>query len=320
MISPGRILYEVYHKPVSRVRQIMKTGIINSYELEKGRKEMINASNDLKEIRYNEAFDFEVYFLTGKKYWYQTAFCLYSMQKQTRLNIDAVIVDDGSFDDALEQQVKKQFPSSTVIRKEQIDSLLDEHLPESRYPTLRARRMEYPHLRKLTDIHILPGKDWKMVLDSDMLFFHQPKHLIRNLKNPRQMLFMEDVEEAYGYPVSFLKELTGREIFPEKLNVGITWMPSSSLNWGDIERWNRHIIEKMGTSYLQEQALTAMIAAKNEYELLPASAYKVLPQINDCAIDEILHHYVADSKYDYFTKGWKRVLREIAISELSVII
>src|SRR5207244_4335911 len=151
-------------KPVSQIRKIMGTGIINSYKMEKDRKEMVKASKCLKEIKYNATPSFEVYFLTGKKYWYQTAFCLYSLQKQSQLNIQAVIVDDGSFDEALEQQVKEQFPSSKLIKKEQIEILLDEHLPESRYPTLRARRVEYPHLRKLTDIHILPGKDWKMVL------------------------------------------------------------------------------------------------------------------------------------------------------------
>ncbi len=281
MVSPGKILYGAYYKPVSHIRKIMGTGIINSYKMEKARKEMVVASNRLKEIKYNEASNVEVYFLTGKKYWYQTAFCLYSLQKQSQLNIQAVIVDDGSFDEALEQQVKEQFPSSKLIRKEQIETLLDEHLPESRYPTLRARRVEYPHLRKLTDIHILPGKDWKMVLDSDMLFFHKPKQLIQHLQNPGKMLFMEDVEDAYGYPVSFLQELSRVKSFPERLNVGITWMPSSSINWNELENWNKLTIEKMGTSYLQEQALTAMIAAGNEYEILPAHRYKVMPQINE---------------------------------------
>ena len=308
MISPGKILYEAYYRPVSQIRKIMGTGIINSYKMEKDRKEMVKASNSLKEIKYNATPSFEVYFLTGKKYWYQTAFCLYSLQKQSQLNIQAVIVDDGSFDEALEQQVKEQFPSSKLIKKEQIEILLDEHLPESRYPTLRARRVEYPHLRKLTDIHILPGKDWKMVLDSDMLFFHKPNQLIQNLKKPDKMLFMEDVEDAYGYPVPFLRELSGVKSFPERLNVGITWMPSSSINWNELESWNKQTIEKMGTSYLQEQALTAMIAAGNEYELLPAGTYKVMPQINSCPVNEILHHYVADSKYDYFVKGWKIAL------------
>jgi hypothetical protein len=304
----GKLVYNVYYKPVSTVRNMLQRGLLKTYHEQKGRKEMFRASYTLEEIKYPEADTFEVYFLSGKKYWYQTAFCLYTLQKHANLNIKAFIVDDGSFDNQLEEQVKRQFRSSKVIRKEQLADLLDKYLPETEYPAIRKRRLDYPHLRKLTDIHILPGSDWKLVLDSDMLFFNRPKELLQWLKKPKKMLFMEDVKESYGYPIPFLRELTGTKLFPAKLNVGITGIASSLINWQELEYWTRSTLEKHGSSYLQEQGLTAMLAAKNGFQLLPRKKYKVLPEIKTEEVAETLHHYVAESKYEYFVKGWKKAL------------
>ena len=308
MISPGKILYNLYFKPVSSVKRILKTGIKQTREIEAGRKEMMWAAEQLREINYPSGEGYEVYFLTGKKYWYQTAFCLYSLQKVANLNISAVIVDDGSFDDELEQKVMNAFPSSKIFKKDQILELLDEKLPEEQFLVLRKRRIEYPHIRKLTDIHILPGTGPKLVLDSDMLFFHKPESLIQWLQNPKGLLFMKDVKESYGYNTELMKELCKSTTIPDKLNVGVAGIPSGIIDWQQLEWWTGQLLEKEGSSYLQEQALTAMIAAKELVCFLDEKSYKVLPVIKGEQVPEVLHHYVADSKYDYFVKGWKKVL------------
>ena len=307
-MSLGRILYKLYYKPVGNVRHILKTGIMRTWKQNKGRREMETASEHIRELHFEEKETFQIYFLTGKKYWYQTAFCLYSLQKHAKINIKATIVDDGSFDEELESQVKKQFPSSEVIRKATIETLLDNILPESRYPNIRKRRIEYPHLRKLTDVHVLTGKDWKIVLDSDMLFFNPPQDILEWYRKPEKMLFMADIEESYGYPISYLQSLAGTNDFPSKLNVGITGIPSSSIDWDKMEFWIGDSIDKYGKSYLQEQGLTAALAARHGYLLLPEESYKVMPIVSQNYPPEILHHYVADSKFDYFVKGWKKVL------------
>jgi hypothetical protein len=308
MISPGKILYDIYYKPVGSVKRILKTGVRRNREMEAGRKEMILSAANLKEQCLPSVESYQVYFLTGKKYWYQTAFCLYSLQKQSELNISAVIVDDGSFDENLVQQVMRTFPSSTIIKKERIQELLDEKLPYHSFPVLRNRRIEYPHIRKLTDIHILPGSGPKLVLDSDMLFFHRPNALMQWLQDPKDLLFMKDVEESYGYTKELMRELCQGAPIPGKLNVGIAGMPSEKVDWQKLEWWTKQLLEREGSSYLQEQALTAMIAANEKYEFLDEESYKVLPKIQGSHIPEVLHHYVADSKYDYFVKGWKLVL------------
>ena len=73
---------------------------------------------------------YDIHFLTGQKYWYQTAFCAYSLTKAApdvafRLHI----FDDGSFDQALTAQVKKQFPEAVIHQKAEIEARLAQYLP-----------------------------------------------------------------------------------------------------------------------------------------------------------------------------------------------
>jgi hypothetical protein len=305
-MTPGKLLYKFYHKPIQVLRDTLKTGVRRSAEITAGRKQMMSAAANLKEVVYPASARFDVYFLTGKKYWFQTAFCLHSLQQNAGINIHAFIIDDGSFDDDLEKDVKQQFPTTvSVVRSTTIQALLDEKLPETGFPVLRQRRIVYPHLRKLTDVHVLPGDGPKLVLDSDMLFFKKPIELLNWLSSPTKLLFMRDVEESYGYTNKLMAELTGTLTIPERLNVGVAGIPSKEINWQELELWTDELLKKEGSSYLQEQALTAMIAAGKEYTFLDEVHYKVLPAIKGSTIPEILHHYVADAKYDYFVKGWK---------------
>lgn len=271
---------------------------------------MVRASNSLKEITYPGKETFEVYFLTGKNYWYQTAFCLYSLQKQAGVNIHGVFVDDGTFDEALENQVVSQFPSSRVVIEKIIQQRLDSILPSEQYPVLRERRKNYPHIRKLTDIHTLDNRNPKLVLDSDMLFFHRPEELLQWLRDPEQFLFMKDCERSYGYSDQLMKEIAQTETLPDKLNVGVAGMNSETINWKQLNEWVKLLQQKEGTSYLQEQGITAMMASRKPYILLDEEKYKVKPSLNGAKVKEVLHHYVAEAKYDYFVKAWPKVLTE----------
>ncbi len=304
-MSLGKLIYQLYYKPFGQVRKILKTGIRQTAQIKRGKRQMTAAAAKLKEVVYANAPVYNVYFLTGKKYWFQTAFCLHSFQRFAGVNIHATIIDDGTFDEELIALVKTTFPTTTtIVLTAEIDRLLEQQLPEKKFPVLRQRRITYPHLRKLTDVHILPGGGPKLVLDSDMLFFHQPVELLQWLANPKGMLFMRDVSESYGYSTPLMKELSGATTIPERVNVGVAGIPSALINWPKVEWWTAQMLAKEGSSYLQEQALTAMIAANWDYRFLPGQEYKVLPKIKGEVISEKLHHYVADSKYDYFVKGW----------------
>jgi len=169
---------------------------------------------------------------------------------------------------------------------------------------LRERRAHYPNLRKLTDVHA-GAHGWRLVLDSDMLFFRRPDFLLAWLAAPDRPLHMVDVQDSYGYSRARLESLAGAPL-PLRLNVGLCGLRSDALDWEKLEFWCRRLIEAEGTSYYLEQALVAMLLAGRDCAVAPAGDYLLLPPEDECrAPRAVMHHYVAQSKRGYFRHAWR---------------
>ena len=271
------------------------------------RSQMERASAGLPAV-YSPADGLPVYFLTGKNYLYQTLFCIRSLVISTKTQFRFVLVDDGSFDRKLIGRMNKQLPGADIITSDIIKQNLERIIPVLRYPYLHHKRVVYPHIRKLTDIHTLEGPPWKLVLDSDMLFWTDPVALTGWLKHTDHPLHMVDCGEAYGYSPGLMNELCGEKIRP-LINVGAIGLNSSSVDWGHLEHWIKVLEEKEGTSYYLEQALSAMIIGEKHSQALDARQYIVNPDTT--AIDAqqgVLHHYVDLSKEGYFKQAWRKIV------------
>ncbi|MET3503634.1 hypothetical protein ABIC45_005271 [Mucilaginibacter rubeus] len=272
-----------------------------------GRREMEQRSLELPPV-VSHTNGLPIYFLTGKNYLYQTLYCIQSLIKSTAAQFKFILVDDGSFNAALVERVAKQLPGAQVITVKQISENLQNTLPETCYPYLHKKRAVYPHIKKLTDVHTIPGDDWKLILDSDMLFWHEPKEIITWLYAPQQPLHMIDCTEAYGYSQQLMEQLTGAPVKP-LLNVGAIGLKSEAIDWDKLENWVKTLEEQEGASYYLEQALSAMMIADTDAAVLKAGDYIVNPgpdQIKNKT--GILHHYVDLSKEGYFKQAWKHFL------------
>lgn len=305
----GRVAYLLWFKPRGIVREWTRLGVGTKMAMARGENAMYDAAERLEQMVWSgEELSRApaIHFLTGKRFWAQTAFCAWTLMKHSGRPFRVMLYDDGSFDEETMALFEKVFPKAVhFIRQPEIEDRLNEHLPVEKYPTLRARRIVYPNLRKLTDIHV-GQKGWQLVLDSDMLFWAKPDELVSWLEQPDLPMVMRDVENSYGYEQSNLKRLCGEEI-PDRLNVGICGLKSEEVDFDQLEDWNRRLIEEYGCSYYEEQALVAMMLAGKDCLFVPESTYICMPSKNQVASGEgILHHYVADSKIHYFTTGWEK--------------
>jgi hypothetical protein len=296
----------VYRHPKAEKKQMKRFGGRRAY------KKMLSCEEDMKLAAlslppvHSYADGLPVIFLTGKKYLFQTLFCISSLAKNSTERFQFILVDDGSFDEQLTHLVNALLPGVQLITARDIEINLQKKFPKDSYPVIHRKRAIYPHLKKLTDIHTIAGVDWKLVLDSDMLFFKEPTELISWLKNPDINIFMKDCEQSYGYSELLMEQLCGFSI-PEKLNVGVVGMRSSAINWDCIETWIKTLEGTEGTSYFLEQALTAMLAAGQPVHVLTADDYIVKPGDNQIhQHNGTLHHYVDLSKQGYFTYSWKQ--------------
>lgn len=313
----GSFIYKLYYAPKSFLQRIVNRGIVNSFIDKYEKIQMIKASYILVPVLSKQCLEknieerelLEIYFLSGEKFWYQTVFCAYSMfQNSTSVSLRPIIYDDGSLSKKYQDKITRVFPNSKIVLKDEIDEQVEVHLPRHSFPYLRERRDNYPNIRKLIDIHI-GSQGWKLVLDSDMLFFKTPIVLIDWLKKPTQPCYMVDVKTSYGYSKKLMSSLAQADI-PERVNVGICGLKSEDLDWNEIEFWCKNMIEKQGTSYYQEQAIITMILSRKFCTILSDLDYIVMPnQYEVMYPSAVLHHYVGDSKNQYFRYGWKHILK-----------
>lgn len=311
-MTPGRLFYLFWHKPLAEIARCRREGgPINQGLDSKGRRAMMAAAKQLPAFNAGPSAHHEIWFLTGQRYWYQTAFCFRSLQltaAQTPLR--PVFVDDGSFNQELCNECLRVFPDARLVTQSEIATRLDQSLPFSKFPTLRKQRLTYFHLRKLTDIHAgLNG--WRLVLDSDMLFFRQPDALLGWLQNPSIPVNMADIKDAYGYPLETLHALAGANV-PSRLNVGVCGLRSDQIDWERLEYWCAQLIAKHGTSYYLEQALVALMLSGSDRICLDSHDYQVMPNEAECRQPTAaLHHYVDLSKRGYFRHAWKHFRKNI---------
>jgi len=303
--SVGRVVYYGWHAPRGFLRKCAREGPVNLWLSARGRRAMERGAGELPPVAAAVPADAPaVHFLTGAKFWYQTAFCVHSLLVHVGRPLRVAVLDDGTLTAEHAAALRRVIPGLRVMGAAEIQNRLDEHLPAARFPTLRQRRLVYPHLRKLTDVHA-GSAGWKLVLDSDMLFHRRPEFLSGWLHAPDRPCHMLDVENAYGYSAGLMAELAGTPV-PDRVNVGICGLRSDAIDWDRLEHWCRVLLEREGSHYLQEQALTAMLVAGQSRAKAPAAEYVVRPtRAESLCPTAVLHHYVAESKAWYFRFGWR---------------
>lgn len=305
----GRLAYLAWHRPrAALARSRREGGPLEQWIDARGRRAMQAAAAALPPQPAVRAGAPEVAFLTGRKYWYQTALCCWTLRRHAPADLRPVFFDDGTFDAALRAEALRVFPGALLQGRTEVEARLDATLPARLFPTLRAHREPYVHLRKLTDIHAgMTG--WRVVLDSDMLFFREPTALLQWLASPAVPLHMTDVQNSYGYDGGVLTRLAGRAL-PPRLNVGICGLRSDALDWNQLEAWCAELLSAHGSSYYLEQALVALWLSRGATQPLAAPDYRVMPTEDECrAPTAVMHHYVDQSKRGYFRHAWRRALQ-----------
>ena len=301
----GRLLYNTYHAPRGLARRVWQHGGMNLLLARAGEFEMQRAARTLPPAPTPAPDAPEVFYLTGRRYAHQTAFCAWSLCAATGWAPRTVIVDDGSLERVHLDFLCRVLPGTRLVTTDAVDAALQRRLPASRFPALRYRRRVYPHIRKLTDVHAFGG-GWKLVLDSDMLFHAHPTFLLEWLAHPTQPCHMQDVADAYGYSGPLLCELAGGEL-PARVNVGLCGLCSDEMPWHTIEDWCETLIAREGSHYLMEQALVAMLCVGRPHTVAPPTAYVVQPTREETrSPTAVLHHYTDAAKAWYFRYGWRQ--------------
>jgi len=304
----GKIAYTLFYSPLAQIRLCLKEGgLIEQIKTRHGMRHMEDHIHQMSPLSYPETDGLRLHFLTGTRFWYQTVSCIASWCVHAGPTPFVHLYDDGTLTSYQIDKCHQLLPGMVYHSHADAENKLATHLPESHYPRLWDLWHTYPNIRKLTDVH-LGSTGWKLVMDSDILYFKQPEILIHWLTHPDCPLHAIDSEESYGYPRSTMQNLCGHTIRP-KVNVGLCGLQSESINWEVLEHWCDTLIQKHGKHYYLEQALVAMLVSGQECTVAPEKEYVTLPVSPEAVrCHATMHHYVADSKKFYFRENWKRAL------------
>lgn len=309
-LTIGRLYYLAIHRPAAALWAFFAAGggPLARRTTELHRRAMQTAATRLRAPATNRRRPPEqaIHFLTGHRFWWQTLWCAASLQHHADRPFRWHFYDDGTLRREESAHLRRALGQHVVVHsRDELAARLEAHLPPDRFPALRERHRNYPHLRKLVDPHLAqPG--WNLVLDSDMLFFRRPDFLLRWLDASDRPLHLVDCQTSYGYAPDVLARLAGQPV-PERVNVGVCGLNSRELDWDLIERRCRSLVGLHGTSYFLEQALVALLVAGRATAVAPAEDYVCRPSPAEVAEPRaVLHHYVAESKRDYFREGWRR--------------
>jgi len=312
----GKLKYALVHRPIEVYEEIKRDGYFALQKAKKGRAEMYQGVRVLPKINYDIPADWpvnEITFLTGEKYWPQTFLCAYTLMFYSKHQFAVRLLDDGTLNQEIQDIFKGVFESVRVEYASAKDDLLEQNLPKSKFPSLRKRRLEYPHLKKVIDAHV--GRtDFSIVLDSDMLFWKNPRALLDWMQRPEKPLCLHDIETSYGYSIPYLSELAGVEV-PEKINVGTVGIKGADIDWQKMESFCHRTLSDHGSSYYQEQALVAIRLAQLGFVRLDGDDYVCYPHRTEREeITATLHHYVDNSSLDYFSQLWRTAIDRMLAS------
>ncbi len=303
----GRLLYHGYHRPVGAVRDSVRAGgPWQQWRTARGRRAMEAAARHMPPLPApGDPRPVELHLLTGRRFWYQSAFCLWSFARTSGRPIAPVLYDDGTLGAEHREPLARTFPGARFVEFAEARARLDRLLPASRFPSLHDRWQHYPNIRKLIDPH-LGSTGWKLVIDSDLLFFRAPELVVAWLDRPASPLHALDCETCYGYSRALLESLAGATP-AERVNVGLCGLNGTEFDWERIEHACRTLIEREGTHYFLEQAIVAMLVAGRQCTIAPEADYVTRPDAAEArACTAVMHHYVAGSKRCYFQRNWRR--------------
>lgn len=307
----GRLALALWHQPVGRVRDsVLAGGPWQERRTSLGRAEMERAARELPTVASGYGAPLSLHVLTGRRFWFQTAFCLHTLATHSGRPLRATLYDDGTLTAEHAALLQRILPSTQIVSAGEIVARLDALLPPQRFPVLRQLWSSYPNIRKLIDPH-LGAHGWKLVLDSDLLFFRAPTYLMRWIDHPAQPLHAVDVMSSYGYSDGLLRSVAGQRV-TDRLNVGLCGLNSDELDWPRIEALCRSLIEAERHHYYLEQAVVAILLAGRDCAIAPEEDYITLPRPPEAlACHAVMHHYVAHSKRWYFQHNWRRAILSV---------
>jgi hypothetical protein len=299
MMKLGAMLY--------RFREVRQQGMRATFYRDVVRKRILKTI-PVKGIGTDEHCD--VHAITSIGDWLNLMWTLKSFYRFSSRRYGLCIHDDGSLTDEIACQFEQHFLGARVIRRREADAKVLSLLQE--FPNCSKIRNLYFICMKEFDFKVYARSDRILCVDSDVLFFSEPKELLRRIDDPTYEFscFNRDVETAYSCTPQEISKAYGFEMI-ERFNSGLGMIHKEALDWKLMES-TFDKINIMGHPWRFEQTLMGICAVKYGVELLPDTFDVSL--ISPCR-ERAVKHYVGEIRNDMYREGMVHLVRNGFLKE-----
>jgi len=177
--------------------------------------------------------------------------------------------DDGTLSTEAIDLFQAFFPGAQVIRRRDADAFLAQEL--RRWPLLAALRQRVPHVMKITDFPAFCRARRFLLLDSDVLFFDEPRELVEVAEWDTAHVFSEDLTNWYAVDASEVWLRRGFRLAP-RINCGIGNVAKTGCDLARMEAFLRSgLVDIASCPPCIEQTLYALVAEYEGYRHLSGS-------------------------------------------------
>ena len=256
---------------------------------------------------------YEIHMLCGHRDADMGIWASWSLMRFLEDRAELFVHSDGSLTEEDEDAWAAVIPGLKVIHRAAADAKLERVLGHTKH--LHAWRSVYKTSPQLIDAHLFGTAPVRLVMDSDVLVFHEPTELMAALRKP-VFTWCNDLRNAYSAPPELFAEVTGLRL-PDRFNCGFLGTPRLTLE--DFEKLDGLMDRIHLDGRIQ---LTRYWACQTYYALLstfvPGSA--ALPARYDTTGGRtpdacVVRHYVGIPKvrFRYFTEGIPRLLQQVRL-------
>lgn len=243
----------------------------------------------------------EVHVLTSVWDWDLALWALRSFYQNSMVDWPLVIHDGGGLGQREWSCIREHFPKARLLGAEQSDKMVEQWLAERKYSAISRARGKYNLMRKIVDTTIACQAPRFILLDSDVLFFRKPHHLVRLAREEtRHIHLLRDYQDSYSIDRETALEKIGVNL-PPAVNTGLALVPVAAVDFDALEGiFNKDVIP-LDKDGFAEQTVVALIASLSGFEYLPVE-YKVVTGPSPPGSD-ICRHYVGPVKRLFFDEG-----------------
>jgi hypothetical protein len=249
----------------------------------------------------------EVHLLTCARDWRGAAWALASFVTCSGSRWRMVVHDDGTLGTQARETLQRIFPALEFIARSEADRSMALHL--ANHPRCLRYRETHALALKLLDTVFLAKTPRVILLDSDLLFFHEPTEVLEWVRQGREECrFNPDFQDAYCLSRQEARERLGVDLW-ERVNTGLSLLPRKAI---DLDLCETCLVDKdiaePGNLPWCEQTLLALCASHFGAGGLLSARYEVNfnPRVAD---DSVSRHYVGDLRPMFYAEGMYRVRR-----------